>query len=76
MAQLTNAWLQRALHAVVGGMSLLVTLTTHFVTQFNHTALVGFDLGEMECNVFVESFEERDSITNEDRQDRIRHLIG
>jgi hypothetical protein len=33
-------------------------MSTHLITQFNHAALVGSDLGEMEGDIFVEFLEE------------------
>src|SRR5690606_15722878 len=49
--------------------SSLTMIPLHLVTQFNHTAPVGFKLGEMESDVLVQLLEERDAITNQYRQD-------
>ena len=43
--------------------------------QLNHAVLVGFDLHEMKGDVFVELLEEWDSITDQDRQDRITNVV-
>jgi hypothetical protein len=37
---------------------------SHLVTQFNHAALVGFDLREMEGDVSVELVEEANPIAD------------
>ena len=51
-------------------------LSSHVVTKLHHAALVGFDLRQMEGDVSVESLEEWDPITNQDRQDRITNFVG
>jgi len=51
-------------------------MSSHLVTQLNHAALVGLDLGEMEGNVSVELLEEWDSLTNQYRQNRIINFVG
>src|SRR5438477_8964103 len=50
--------------------------SSHLVTKLHHTALVGFDLRQMEGDVFVQLLEEWDPITNQDRQDRITNFVG
>jgi hypothetical protein len=37
-------------------------MSSHLVTQFYHAALVGFDVREMEGDVFVQLLEERNSV--------------
>jgi hypothetical protein len=49
---------------------------SHLVTKLYHAALVGFDLRQVEGDVSVELLEEWNSITNQDRQDRIRDFVG
>jgi hypothetical protein len=44
--------------------------------ELDHAALVGFDLHEMEGDVSVELPEERDSITNQDREYGVTHFVG
>jgi hypothetical protein len=51
-------------------------LSSHLVTKLHHSALVRFGLHQMEGDVFVELLEEWDSITNQDRQDRITNFVG
>src|SRR2546428_12098921 len=51
-------------------------MSSHLVTKLHHTALVGFDLRQMEGDVSVELLEEWDPITNQDRQDRIANFVG
>jgi len=51
-------------------------LSSHLVTKLNRTALVGFDLRQMESDVSVQLLEELDPITNQDRQDRIANFVG
>jgi hypothetical protein len=51
-------------------------LSSHLVTKLHHAVLVGFDLRQMEGDVFVEFLEELDPITNQDRQDRITNFVG
>ena len=51
-------------------------MSLHIVTKLHYAALVGFDLRQMEGDVSVEFLEERDPITNQDRQDRIANFVG
>ena len=51
-------------------------MSSHVVTQLDHAALVGFDLREVEGDVFVELLEEWYPIANQDRQDPITHLVS
>jgi len=51
-------------------------MSSHLVTKLHHTALVGFDLRQMEGDVSVELLKERYPIANQDRQDRITNLVG
>jgi hypothetical protein len=51
-------------------------MSSHLVTKLHHAALVGFDLRQMEGDVSVEFLEELDSITNQDRQDRVANFVG
>jgi hypothetical protein len=51
-------------------------MSPHLVTELHHAAPVGFDLRQMEGDVSVELLEEWDSITNQDRQDRIPNFVG
>jgi hypothetical protein len=55
---------------------MLVALSPHLVTKRDHTALVGFDLRQVEGDVSAELLEEGDPITNQDRQDRITNFVG
>src|SRR5690349_1326152 len=50
--------------------------TSHLVTKRNRAVLVGFHLGQMERDVSVELLEERYPIADQDRQDRITHLVS
>jgi hypothetical protein len=50
--------------------------SSHLVTKLHYTALVGFDLRQMEGDVSVEILEEWDPTTNQDRQDRIANFVG
>src|SRR2546425_8075357 len=50
-------------------------MSPHFVTKLHHTALVGFDLRQMEGDVSVELLEEWDPIADQDRQDRIANFV-
>src|SRR5262245_14111856 len=59
-----------------GSLHGLAAMSFHLVTKFHHAALVGFDLCEMQGNISVELLEEWDSITNQDRQDRIANFVG
>src|SRR6266446_3751293 len=59
-----------------GGVPWLATMSSHLVTKLHHAALVGFDLRQMEGDVSVQLLEERDPITNQDRQDRIANFVG
>jgi len=56
--------------------SLGAAMSLHLVTKLHHAALVGFDLRQMEGDVSVELFEERDPVTNQDGQDRIANFVG
>src|SRR5687767_14142009 len=49
--------------------------SSHLVTKRHHAAIVGFDFHQMEGDVPVELLEESDSITYQDRQDRIANLV-
>src|SRR5260221_7018059 len=51
-------------------------MSPHLVPKLHHTALVGFDLRQMERDVLVELLEEGDPIANQNRQDRIANLVG
>src|SRR6266545_7375263 len=51
-------------------------MSAHLVAKFHHTALVGFDLRQVEGDVLVERLEEGDPIADQDRQDRIANLVG
>jgi hypothetical protein len=48
----------------------------HLIPKRDHAALVGFDLRQMEGNISVEFFEESYPIANQDREDRITHLVS
>jgi len=61
---------------LLGGIPSLATTSSHLVAQFNHPALVGLDFREMEGDVSVQSLEERNPVTDQDRQDRVGHLVG
>jgi hypothetical protein len=50
--------------------------SSRLVTKRDHAALVGFDLRQMEGNIPVELLEEGYPIANQDRQDRIMHLVS
>ena len=52
------------------------TTSSHLVAQFNDAGPIGFDFREMEGDVSVEPLEEWDPVTNQDRQNRIRHFVG
>src|SRR5262245_43468770 len=51
-------------------------LSSHFVTELDHAAYVGLDLGQVERDVPVELLEEGDPVADQDRQDRVAHLVG
>jgi hypothetical protein len=48
---------------------------SHLITKLHHAVLVGFDLRQMEGYISIEVFEEWDSISNQDRQDRITYFV-
>src|SRR5258705_10536081 len=50
--------------------------SSHFITKLDHAALVGFDLRQVETDVSGDLVEERDPITNQDREDRIAHFVA
>jgi hypothetical protein len=51
-------------------------LSAHLVAKLDHTVPAGFDFGEVERDVPVEPVEEADPITDQNRQNRVTHLIG
>src|SRR5262249_17420026 len=51
-------------------------MSSYLVTKLYHAALGGFDLRQVEGDVSVELLEERDSITDQDRQNRITNFVG
>src|ERR1051325_8736873 len=58
------------------GESFPIAMPPPLVPKLHHAALVGFDLGQMEGDVPVELLEERDPLTDQDRQDRKPELVG
>ena len=62
--------------ASASALMWLASNFSHLVTQLYHAALVGFNFLEVEGEVSTELLEERYSIANQDRQDRIANLIG
>src|SRR5262249_46623051 len=55
---------------------LAAALLPHLVAKPHHAALVSLRLYEAQGDIFVEAFEERDSITDQDGRDRIAHFVG
>jgi len=58
------------------GVPWLTTMSSHLVTKLHHAALIGFDLRQMEGDVFAELLEEPYPIANQDWQDRITNFVG
>src|SRR5580765_3810113 len=54
----------------------MASCSPHFITQLHYAVLVGLDRREMERDVSVEPFEERDPISDQDRQDGIIDFVG
>ena len=46
------------------------------VAKRHHTARVGLDFHEVQADIPVELFEERDPLTYQDGHDRIAHFVG
>src|SRR5215510_11656736 len=59
-----------------GGIPRIAGVFSHLVAKLHCTALVGLHFHQMECDVPLDLLEEWDSITNQDRKDRIAHFVG
>jgi len=53
-----------------------LSATAHLVTKLDRAAVVSFHLHQMQRDVSVELLEERCSITNQDRKNRITNFVG
>ena len=60
---------------LTGNVPWLVTISSHFVAQFNDAVLVRFDVRQMEGHISVEFVEEWDSIANQSRHNRITNFV-
>jgi hypothetical protein len=74
-AQLVNAAVPGRAEVLSGGIARVVAIASHLVTQLNDTTLVGIDLSKMKSDVSIDAIEEWDSLADQDRQDRIAHLV-
>ena len=49
---------------------------SHLITKRDHAVLIAFDFRQMKGGISVEILEERDPLTDQDRQDGITNLVG
>jgi len=65
----------RVLASFVDDPARLSAVSSHLVTKLHDAVLVSLDLRQMEGDVSVDLVEERDPITDQDRQDRTANFV-